>query len=148
MDKRAKGPPREAFALELGRVSRRWRARLDERLRAIGLTQARWTTLLQLSRGGASLTQRELAERVGIEGPTLVRLLDALEAQGLIKRCAVQGDRRAKHVRLTEAAEPLLLEINRIAAELRRELLSDVRPDDLETCLRVLRSIGDRLERS
>ena len=138
---------REAFALELARMSRWWRTRLDERLRVIGLTQARWNTLLQLSRGGASLTQRELAERVGIEGPTLVRLLDGLETRGLIERRPVPGDRRANHVHLTEAAQPLLREINRIAAEVRCEVLADVHPDDLEACLRVLRSIGDRLER-
>src|ERR687892_124796 len=138
---------REAFALELGRVSRRWRTLLDERLKVTGLTQARWSTLLHLFRGGDCMTQRELALRVGIEGPTLVRLLDALEAQGLIDRLPVAGDRRAKHIRLTDAAQPLLREINRIAAELRREIFADLHKDDLEACLRVLRSIGDRLER-
>jgi MarR family transcriptional regulator, transcriptional regulator for hemolysin len=137
----------EAFALELGRVSRRWRTRLDERLRVTGLTQARWSTLLHLLRGGSCITQRELAERVGIEGPTLVRLLDALETQGLIERLPVEGDRRAKHIRLTEAAQPLLSEIDRIAGDLRRAIFADLHKDDLKTCLTVLRSIGDRLER-
>jgi MarR family transcriptional regulator for hemolysin len=139
---------REAFAFELGRVSRRWRTLLDERLKVTGLTQARWSALLHLSRGERCMTQRELAERVGIEGPTLVRLLDALEAQGLIERLPVDGDRRAKHIRLTDAAQPLLREINRIAADLRHEIFADLQKDDLETSLRVLQSIGDRLERS
>jgi MarR family transcriptional regulator for hemolysin len=139
--------PREAFALELSRVSRRWRTRLDERLKVTGLTQARWSTLLHLSRGGDRMTQRELAERVGIEGPTLVRLLDALEAQRLIERLPVEGDRRANHIRLTEAAQPLLAQINRIAADLRREIFADLHADDLKTGLMVLRSIADRLER-
>jgi MarR family transcriptional regulator for hemolysin len=139
--------PREAFALELSRVSRRWRTRLDERLKVTGLTQARWSTLLHLFRGGDCMTQRELASRVGIEGPTLVRLLDALEAQGLIERLPVEGDRRAKHIRLTDAAQPLLREINRIAAELRREIFEGLHGDDLNTGLMVLRSIADRLER-
>ena len=137
----------EAFALELGRVSRRWRTRLDERLKVTGLTQARWSTLLHLARGERCLTQRELAERVGIEGPTMVRLLDALEAHGLIERLPVEGDRRAKHIRLTGAAQPLLGDIDRIAADLRREIFADLQKDDLQTCLTVLQSIGDRLER-
>jgi MarR family transcriptional regulator for hemolysin len=137
---------REAFALELSRVSRRWRKRLDERLKVTGLTHARWSTLLHLARGGRCMTQRELAEHVGIEGPTLVRLLDALEAQGLIERLPVEGDRRAKHIRLTDAAEPLLAQINRIAADLRREIFADLKQDDLKTCLMAFRSIGDRLE--
>lgn len=137
---------REAFALELGRVSRRWRTRLNERLKVTGLTQARWGTLLHLARGGPNMTQRELAEHVGIEGPTLVRLLDALEAQGLLERLPVEGDRRAKHIRLTDAAAPLLRQINHIAADLRREIFADLKKDDLKTCLMAFRSIADRLE--
>ena len=139
--------PQEAFALELGRVSRRWRTRLNDRLKVTGLTQARWSTLLHLARGSACMTQRELAERVAIEGPTLVRLHDALEAQGLIERLPVAGDRWANHIRLTATAQPLLKQINRIAADLRRESFADVAADDLNTCLTVLRGIGDRLER-
>jgi MarR family transcriptional regulator for hemolysin len=139
---------RESFALELGRLSRRWRKRLDERLKVTGLTQARWTTLLHLARGGPCMTQRELAEHLGVEGPTVVRLLDALEGQGLIERLPVEGDRRAKHIRLTAAAAPLLGQINRIAAELRGEIFADLKEDDLKTCLMAFRSMADRLERN
>lgn len=138
--------PREAFGFEVGRISRRWRARLDERLRGLDLSQARWMALLQLSRAEGVLTQRELAERLGIEGPTLVRQLDRLEQHGLIERCPVAADRRAKHVRLTETAGPILAEINRIAGELRREILGPIDVGDLANCVDVLRRIGDRLE--
>ena len=136
----------ESFALELARISRSWRATLDARLRDQGFTQARWYTLLQLSKGGERMTQRELADRVGVEGPTIGRLLDTLEKQGLIERRAVDGDRRANHIHLTAAAQPLLKEINRSVVTLRRELLGSISPADLGTCLTVLRSIGDRLE--
>lgn len=138
---------REAFATELSHLGRRWRTRLDERLKHTGLTQARWSTLLLLSRAGGRVTQRELAELAAIEGPTLVRLLDALESQGLVERLPVADDRRAKHVRLTPSAEALLKDINRIAADLRQEVLAGVKPRELETCLRVLRQIRQRLEK-
>lgn len=137
----------ESFAFELGRISRSWRARLDERLRDSGLTQARWQALLQLSRGGDGVTQRELAARVGVEGPTMARLLDGLEQRGLIERRAVDSDRRAYHIHLTPAAQPLLAHINRIAAELRRELLAGIPAQQLQTCTAVLREIGARLEK-
>lgn len=138
---------REAFALQLSRVSRGWRARLDERLRATGLTQARWSALLHLARGAEGMTQRELARRLGVEGPTVGRLLDGLQKQGLIERRAVPGDRRAYHIHLTGAAQPVLREINRIAAALRRELLAGIAVKDLATCSAVLREIGERLEK-
>jgi MarR family transcriptional regulator, transcriptional regulator for hemolysin len=137
----------EAFAQTLSRVSRGWRAVLDARLRDTRFTQARWYVLLHLSRAEAGLTQRELADRVGVEGPTIGRLLDALELQGIIERRPVDGDRRANHIHLTAAAQPLLEEIERTASGLRKELLEGIAPRDIDTCVSVLQTIGERLER-
>ena len=66
---------------------------LDERLKDLGVTQARWFTMVCLQRGGGGLTQRELAHLMTIENPTLVRLLDSLEEQGMeaILCAAVHG---------------------------------------------------------
>ncbi|MBE0694516.1 MAG: MarR family transcriptional regulator [Aquamicrobium sp.] len=135
----------EQFAIELGRVSRQWRKRLDERLKHTGLTQARWMVLLHLSRTGP-MSQRELAETVGIEGPTLVRMLDSLEGQGLLERRACEDDRRVKRVHLTEAARPVLAEITSIATALRKELLAEMADGELRAAWKVLKDIGDRLE--
>ena len=135
----------EQFAIELGRVSRQWRKRLDERLKHTGLTQARWMVLLHLSRTGP-MSQRELAETVGIEGPTLVRMLDSLEGQGLLERRACEDDRRVKRVYLTEAARPVLAEITSIATALRKELLAEMADGELRAAWKVLKDIGDRLE--
>jgi MarR family transcriptional regulator for hemolysin len=134
------------FAGLLGRVSRRWRTRLDERLRHLGLTQARWQALFQLERGGP-LPQRQLAESLNIEGPTLVRLLDGLESQGLIERRPVKEDRRLRVVHLTPAASPLLAEINQIAGELRRELLAGLDEHALAMAVSVLSELSRRLDR-
>ena len=135
----------EQFAIELGRVSRQWRKRLDERLKHTGLTQARWMVLLHLSRTGP-MSQRELAETVGIEGPTLVRMLDSLEGQGLLERRACEDDRRVKRVYLTEAARPVLAEITSIATALRKELLAEMADGELRAAWKVLKDIADRLE--
>jgi MarR family transcriptional regulator for hemolysin len=134
------------FAIELGRVSRRWRTRLDERLKHMDLTQARWLVLRHLSETGP-ISQRELADRIGVEGPTLVRGLDRLEDLGLVARRACGDDRRVKHVHLTDGAGPVLDEINRISIELREELLAGIAPMDIDTAWRVLKAIGDQLER-
>lgn len=139
---------RESFTRELSRVSRRWRTRINERLAGCGLTSARWSTLLQLSRCEAPITQTELAALLGVEGPTLVRLLDALEKKGLIERRLTANDRRVKLIRLTPAAGPLLDRINQIAREVRDDVLGDLEPAKLEACLTVLRHIGVRLEGS
>ncbi len=50
--------PRDQFPLTNARVARRWRKLLDERLKDLGVTQARWFTMVCLQRGGGGLTQR------------------------------------------------------------------------------------------
>jgi MarR family transcriptional regulator for hemolysin len=137
----------EIFASELGRVHRKWRARLDERLKDTGLTHARWHALLAIWRQKDALMQRELAQILGIEGPTLVHILDWLEEKGLIRRCAAEGDRRANEIRATVVAKPVMARIAQIADSLRSELLADIPAEDLATATRVLKAIGDRLER-
>lgn len=84
------------FGMQLAQMSRGWRAELDRRLAGLGLSQARWLVLLHLARFEDAPTQRELAQSVGVEGPTLARLLDSLETQGLVQRQSVMEDRRAK----------------------------------------------------
>lgn len=103
--------------------------------------------LLELSRADG-LTQRDLAATLGVEGPTLVRLLDGLEAQGLIERQSCPDDRRTKRVRLTEAADPVLREIRKIADATRSELLQGVAPADLSVARRVLAAVAERLEQT
>jgi len=112
--------PELEFIRECVLLGRRWRAKLDERLKPSGITLARSTVLYWLEHIPGIITQRELADLVGIEGPTLVRQLHALEAQGLIERVPIPHDRRAKGIRLTERAAPLLeavRETNRATAE-------------------------------
>jgi len=135
------------FANELARVARQWRTRLDGQFRGLGLTQARWRTLIELSANGP-VTQRDLAGYLGVEGPTLVRLLDGLETMGLIERRACPDDRRAKLVHLTKAAGPVLDEIRDIADETRRKILAGIPSQDLTVARQVLATIAERLEKT
>jgi MarR family transcriptional regulator for hemolysin len=129
----------------LGQISRRWRSRLDGRMAAFGLTEARWLPLLHLARWGDGLTQKELATSLGVEGPTLVRTLDWLEREGLVERRAAEADRRAKRVHLTPRAVALHREIEREAAAVRADLLDGISEAELLACLGVLDRIAARL---
>ena len=125
------------FGMQLAHMSRGWRAELDRRLAGMGLSQARWLVLLHLARFDEAPTQRELAQSVGVEGPTLARLLDSLETQGLVKRQAVLEDRRAKKIMLCPPALPLIEQIETIANALRAELFVGVDEEDLRIAMRV-----------
>ena len=136
---------REQFTYAMVRLSRRWRWCLDRRLSTTGLTQARWGALLQIARGGEGMAQKQLAEHIGIEGATLVPLLDSLVQAGLVERKPDPEDRRAKTVHLTAAAAPVLGEIEQIADGLRAELTEGLSTKDLDTCIRVFEHIAARI---
>ncbi|WPO98924.1 MarR family transcriptional regulator [Pseudomonas sp. HR96] len=138
---------RHRFGMQLAHMSRGWRAELDRRLIGLGLSQARWLVLLHLARFDEAPTQRELAQSVGVEGPTLARLLDSLETQGLVKRLAVLEDRRAKKIALSASALPLIEKIESIADTLRDELFAGVAEDDLRVAMRVHSQILANLEK-
>jgi len=138
---------RDQFPFAVARVTRRWRKLLDERLKDMGVTQARWTTLVYLQRGGEGLTQRELAGLMAIENPTLVRLLDSLEEQNLIERRPCKQDRRARRLHLTPEGETFMHDLNKRAASLREEMLDGISEADLNVALNVFNRILENGER-
>jgi MarR family transcriptional regulator for hemolysin len=127
-----------AFTAELASVNRKLRALVDERARDMGLTLARARLLMELAKRDGPI-QSDLAGLLDIEQPTLVRLLDGLERNGMIERRAVEGDRRARRVFLTEAARAQAQDILDFLAELRAGILQGIERDELEAALDVLR---------
>jgi MarR family transcriptional regulator, transcriptional regulator for hemolysin len=92
-------------------VARLVRTLADRRARAHGMTRAQWMILFRLRRRDG-MTQRELAEILEVEPITVGRLVDRLEAHGMVKRCADPADRRVWRLHLTPAAAPVLAEID------------------------------------
>ena len=136
----------ETFGPLLHGTARAWRLKLDERLKPMGLSQAKWRTLLHLSLAGDALTQAEIAERLGIEQPSLVTLLHRLENERWIIRRSSLDDRRCKMVFLGRRAQRVISQINAAAEKLRHELLENVSTADLRTCVRVLTQICEKAE--
>jgi MarR family transcriptional regulator for hemolysin len=112
----------------------------------MGLSQAKWRTLLHLSVASEALTQAEIAARLGIEEPSLVTLLHRLENEGWVERRCASHDRRCKTVHLCRRAQRLIAQITAAASQLRRELLADIPAAELETCMRVLSHIREIAE--
>jgi MarR family transcriptional regulator for hemolysin len=137
----------EIFGQLLHGTARAWRQKLDARLKPMGLSQAKWRTLMHLSIAEGALTQAEIAARLGVEEPTVVNLLHRLEKESWITRNSSPHDRRCKMVLLGRRAQRVIAEINATAAKLRHELLADIGSGDLETCMRVLGRIRERAEK-
>ncbi|MGU3492869.1 MarR family winged helix-turn-helix transcriptional regulator [Xanthobacteraceae bacterium A53D] len=139
-------PASTVFGQVVMQVNRLWRKELDHALAAHGLSQATALPLLILSRRDC-MRQIQLAEELGIEGPSLVRLIDMLAAEELVERRADPADRRAKTLHVTPAGHAKAAEIELVVQEVRARLLADVSPADLELALGVLRTVEARLHR-
>ncbi|MCK8784281.1 MarR family transcriptional regulator [Roseomonas sp. NAR14] len=132
-------------------VAQSWRRVIAQALADEGLSDASALPLALLLREGDGIRQGELAERLGLEGTSVVRVLDNLERDGLIHRQEDPRDRRAKQVFLTEDGRRLARRTQNTFAALRRELLAEAQPADLEATMRVLGiltgTLAVRLER-
>lgn len=116
-------------------VARRWRKYLDEHLRKIGQSQARWEALfaVAMSRNGSPLGT--IARRVGVEGPTFVRMISQFEREGLVKRLASSSDKRASIIRITPKGEAVLVQMRELTTRVRKEFLGDIPPDEVRRML-------------
>lgn len=139
-------PELDRFALILAETARNWRNKLDQRLKPLGLSQAKWRVLLYLAKDGDGLMQKELAERLSVEGPTVVRLLDRMSADGWVQRRESPSDRRAKTVHMTAKARRTVERIEAMARQLRGELFADIPRTELLACLDVLKRIKQKAE--
>ena len=132
---------RHDFAQAIAMVARRWRTRLDERLKPMNMSIARWGALYWLGQAGDGVSQAALAEMAGVEPPTLVRVIDQLEAQGLVERHVSAADRRVNLLTLTAAALPLVAQIEAEAEAMRREILSDLTFEEFQTTMTVMQKM-------
>lgn len=137
----------ERFADALHTTARTWRQAVDRRLKGLGLSQASWMTIAAAAKAQKPLSQSDLADRLGVEGATMVAMIDRLVKAGLIERRACPTDRRVKHVVVTDAGSALYATVKAEAAALRKELLSQIDRQQLATATQVLetlqRLIGD-----
>ncbi|MDY0970917.1 transcriptional regulator SlyA [Siccibacter turicensis] len=129
---------------DLARLVRIWRALIDHRLKPLELTQTHWVTLHNIHQLPPDQSQIQLAKAIGIEQPSLVRTLDQLEEKGLISRHTCASDRRAKRIKLTEKAEPIIEKMEDVIRKTRGEILSGISPDELD----MLINLVSRLEQN
>lgn len=133
------------------RLARAWRREADIALAEHGLSEATALPLLSLKRCGDGIRQGLLAEEMGMEGPSLVRLLDLLAGEGLLERHDDPNDRRAKTLHLTRAGEARVGSIEAVLDQVRGSLLDEIPAADLATTFRTLarieQQIGERRSR-
>jgi MarR family transcriptional regulator for hemolysin len=136
---------RSGFGFRLVTLARQWRHALDRELARAGLSDASWAPLIHLAAGGDNISQTELAERVGVDGSSLVRLIDLLEQRGLIARRIDPSDRRARRIVLSDAGRAEVAQIRQRVFDIEAQLLADLDEQDLARMLDSFSQIESRL---
>jgi MarR family transcriptional regulator for hemolysin len=132
------GPPKETpIGLLLSQTAKRLSRAFDDALAAVGGSLPMWLILVSLIRQG-KLSHGELAQRVGVQGPTLTHHLDAMAEQGLILRERLPDNRRVQVASLTPAGVAAFHRLRSAAAKYDRRIrssLSDAELTQMRTLL-------------
>jgi MarR family transcriptional regulator for hemolysin len=136
----------ERFSGALYNTSRAWRQALDRRLKYLGVSQASWMTIAVTAKAREPLSQSELAHSLGVEGATMVAMVDRLVKAGLVTREPSATDRRVKRVVLTAAGGLLYDKVRTEAAAFRKELLANIDPKKLLAATEFLEALQDIID--
>jgi MarR family transcriptional regulator for hemolysin len=136
----------ERFSGALHNTSRAWRQALDRRLKYLGVSQASWMTIAVAAKARQPLSQSELAESLGVEGATMVAMVDRLVKAGFVIREPSTTDRRVKRIVLTQTGNLLYDKVRTEAATFRKELLANVDPKKLLAATELLESLEGTIE--
>lgn len=128
---------RAAFGALLSRAYRQWRRAADLRLQPYDLTEATWLPLIRIARAPEPPRQKDLAASLFVDNSSVVRLLDNLEAAGLVERREGE-DRRARIIVLTPRGRAIADKVEAIARKVRTDALAGLSDKDVETAIRVL----------
>jgi MarR family transcriptional regulator for hemolysin len=138
--------PQERFSVALHTTARSWRSGLDARLKDLGVGQSGWYTIAMVAKSKTELSQRALADLLGVEGPSVVAMLDRLEKAGLVLRAPCPLDRRVKLVHLTDAGRDLYAKVRKEADAFRASVLESVDPAALAAATALLEALHGRIE--
>lgn len=125
-------------------VARLLRTRFDQRARAHGMTRAQWVILARLARQ-PGMSQNEMAAICEVEPITVGRLVDRLEARGMVERRPDPADRRINRLHLLDAAQPILEEITSYRDTLLAEITDGLEPAKIAALVDSLLFIKNKL---
>ncbi|WP_181704497.1 MarR family winged helix-turn-helix transcriptional regulator [Chthonobacter rhizosphaerae] len=128
-------------------VARLFRQRFEAALAeaGLGVTPGEARTLYHVVTYGP-VRQSLLAGRLAVEPMTLVGTLDRLERAGLVARMPDPGDRRAKRVTATAAADALYPRIHQVALTVRAEATAGLDPEDVDRLRATLSAMRRNLD--
>ncbi|AIX74172.1 MarR family transcriptional regulator [Mixta calida] len=134
----------QRFSRLLHLAAHAWRLAIDRRLKESGLSMNSWLAVATLASESEPMTQKALAQVLGLEEASVVPLVDRLVAQQLVERSQPEEDRRKRLLLVTEQGNALFNKVKVETDRLRGELLADIDRDELAIAQRVLQQLLDK----
>lgn len=133
--------------ITMTQVSRAYKAVCDKLASQFGLTQAIAWPIVAISRLGDGVRPGVIADAVGIEPSSVVRLIDQLVEYDLIERREDTNDRRAKLLFLTEKGKQKVEDIQTALVPMRRQLMDGLTDQQLDMCMHFFQTLGKSIEK-
>jgi MarR family transcriptional regulator for hemolysin len=123
-------------------AGRRWVTLIDGLVKAKhGQSRARWQTMFSIAFAGRPVTTIALARRLGVQWPTLIRVLDELEREGLVIRRDNPDDRRSRWIELSAAGMEVTRQIQTTLDPARSEMLAGLSDEEVARGIQLLGKI-------
>ena len=114
----------------------------DQELRKnFDITFSQWKIIITLVNNSDGLTQREIADKLGLEGPTLIPIIDKLEKDGFVIRKVGKNDRRNNQIFLTEKTNNALELMIKSAIKIRNKSLHSITEENISITKNTLEKI-------
>ena len=129
------------FTNALTRGARAYKTSADKVASRYGLSQATAWPAVMIDQMGDRVRPGEVADALGLDPTSVVRVIDQLIAARLLIREEDANDRRARLLTLTDDGRQRVKQIGEAMRPFRRKLFEDIDREDLEAALRVLEKL-------
>jgi DNA-binding MarR family transcriptional regulator len=135
---------RKAITFRLAQAAKAYRARAGSHLGRIGLHAGQEQVLKALAEQDGQ-TMSQLAQELGVQPPTVTKMVTRMSGQGLLRRAASESDGRLARVHLTETGRERLTEVDKAWKRVEREALAGFDDKDRKRLRRLLRALEANL---
>jgi MarR family transcriptional regulator for hemolysin len=134
-----------ALTMTLTHVARSYKAAADKMAANFGLSHATAWPIVMIGRLGDGVRPGTVADALGLEPPSLVRVIDQLVDAGLVERQDDPSDRRARTLHLSPKGRTCADGLEAALIPFRRQLFGNLDPADIAACARVLAGLDATL---
>lgn len=110
---------------------------LEKELRPYNVTRAQWIAMYYIYTS-KDITQRQLADKISVKQPTMVRVLQTLETAGYLHRLGSDGDKRKKYLELTEKGAQVCRDMVLVAENFKNNTIAGISEEELQIFKNVL----------